>query len=74
MTTQQLPQDPREVQLKPGALFGTPGVYLATEAGHTFIPIHCLPDVRRRLRVLNEQLSASLPPNPGPRTRKATSK
>lgn len=73
-TPQQLPQDPREVQLQPGSLFGTPGVYLATEGGHAFIPAHCLPDVRRRLGVISDRLTDTIATHTSPRARKATSK
>lgn len=74
MTIQQLPQDPREVQLKPGYLADTPGVQVSTEHGQIFITADSIPDVRRRLGVLNDRIRASQQPNPAPRTRKATSK
>lgn len=56
MTTQQLPQDPQEVRLKAGHLFGQPGVYVATVGGNAFVPRHCLPDVQRRLAMLSRKL------------------
>ena len=60
MTTPALPQDPQEVGLKAGALFGTNGIYVTTTGGTAFIPAHCLPDVQRRLTMLGRKLH-SLP-------------
>lgn len=56
MTTPALPQDPQEVGLKAGALFGTNGIYVTTTGGTAFIPAHCLPDVQRRLTRLARRL------------------
>lgn len=52
----KLPQDKQEVQMRPGHLFGVPGVYVSTVAGSTFIPAHCIPDVQRRLSMLSRRL------------------
>lgn len=56
MTTTALPQDPQEVGLKAGHLFGQPGVYVTTTGGSSFVPRHCLPDVQRRLTMLARTL------------------
>lgn len=67
MTTTALPQDPQEVGLKAGALFGTNGVYVTTTGGTAFIPAHCLPDVQRRMTRLARKLHDMplAPPLPG---------
>lgn len=75
MTTPALPQDPQEVGLKAGALFGTNGVYVTTTGGTAFIPAHCLPDVQRRLTMLGRKLhnlpiAPTLPGLDRPTTRK----
>lgn len=54
--TPPLPQDPQEVQLRAGSMFGQLGVYISATGGHGFIPAHCLPDVQRRLMMLARKL------------------
>lgn len=70
MTTPALPQDPQEVRLKAGHLFGQPGVYLSTAGGSSFVPRHCLPDVQRRLAMLARKLEHM----PAPTARRAPRK
>ena len=48
-TADQLPRDPQDVKIELRRMFGTPGVYITTEAGTAFVPLPALPDVVRRL-------------------------